>query len=166
MGSTGTFADPLQAAPYAAPADAVRTALDNFRALLDDMDFDAELGILGVGRLQLLRRRQMRMELGGVFMALWRLALQRSFPQDAQRMFGQFLGDYGRDHDDAFHAGMLGRAREYWEMLRPSGDADFSGVARHLCSFSDKGAGEDRSAHLRLALLLRKRYQFIFERLL
>ena len=70
------------AEPDESPA-ITQVALDNFAALLDDADFTAELELVGVGRFQFLRRRQMCLELRGLYMALWRLALSRSFPNDA-----------------------------------------------------------------------------------
>ena len=157
---------PAAPVPYAAPAEAVRAALDNFGALLADADFTAALELLGVGRLQFLRRRQMKIEFGGLFMALWRLALARSFPQDADRMFVEFQKQYARDHKDAQSAHLLRRAVEYWSMLEPRGDTDFSEVSRHLCSFSGRDVSESRSVQLKMVLHLRKLYKFLFERLI
>ena len=62
---------------------AVSEALENFAALLDDADFTAELELMGIGRMQFMRRRQMLVEWRGLYTALWRLALASSFPQDA-----------------------------------------------------------------------------------
>ena len=78
----------------------VQLALDNFAALLDDVDFSAELALLGIGRLQFLRRRQMLVELRGLYIALWRLALGRSFPNDADTMLSVFLHRYLMTNND------------------------------------------------------------------
>lgn len=156
----------LSSTPYTAPAEAVRRALDNFNALLSDADFTEALDLLHVGRFQFLRRRQMKIELGGVFMALWRLALARSFPQDADRMFEEFRDTYGSKHTDEQSTQLLQRAVEYWAMLAPRGDKDFSEVSRHLCSFSVLNANAVRSIQLKMVLYLRKLYKFLFERLI
>ena len=157
---------PAAASLRNAPAEAVRAALDNFKALLADADFTAELEMLGIGRLQLLRRRQMKIELTGLFMALWRLALARSFPLDAAQMFVDFQAEYAKEHKDKQSGHIVTRANEYWAMLEPRGDADFSEVARHLSSFTAQDASKMKSANLKLVLHIRKLYKLIFDRLI
>ena len=145
---------------------AVSEALENFAALLDDADFTAELELMGIGRMQFMRRRQMLVEWRGLYMALWRLALGSSFPQDAERMFTTFLRSYHTAHPDKVSSRIMERAREYWGMLQPKGDADFSDVARHLCSFSARDEKQTRSLTLRLVLHIRRAYKIIFDRLI
>lgn len=147
-------------------AGAAREALENFAALLDGADFTAELELMGIGRMQFMRRRQMLVEWRGLYMALWRLALDSSFPQDAERMFTAFLHSYHAAHPDKVSSRIMERAREYWGMLQPRGDADFSDVARHLCSFSVRDEKQARSLTLRLVLHIRKAYKIIFDRLI
>ena len=142
-----------QCSPLAVSASVVDATLDKFAALLADADYVQELEILIT-------------ELTGLYMALWRLALGRSFPQDADRMFAMFLERYGRGNPGRRSAHILERAREYWSMLAPQGDADFSPVARHLTSFSTRDAAHAKSMDLKLVLHIRKFYNLIFERLI
>lgn len=143
-----------------------QVALDNFAALLDDTDFTAELELTGIGRFQFLRRRQMTLELRGLYMALWRLALAHSFPNDADAMFATFLHGYLTRHPDKAARQAAERARQYWDMLQPMGDADFNDVARHITSFSERDEKTCRTLTLKLALHIRKIYRFIFDRLI
>ena len=145
---------------------AVSEALENFAALLDDADFTAELELMGIGRMQFMRRRQMLVEWRGLYMALWRLALASSFPQAAERMFATFLRSYHAAHPDKLGSRIMERAQEYWGMLQPKGDADFSDVARHLGSFSVQDEKQARSLTLRLVLHIRRAYKIIFDRLI
>ena len=145
---------------------AVSEALENFAALLDDADFTAELELMGIGRMQFMRRRQMLVEWRGLYMALWRLALASSFPQEAERMFATFLRSYHAAHPDKLGSRIMERAQEYWGMLQPKGDADFSDVARHLGSFSVQDEKQARSLTLRLVLHIRRAYKIIFDRLI
>ena len=149
-----------------APHEAARAALENFKALLADADFTLELELLGVRRMQFMRRRQMQGELMGLYIALWRLALARSFPVDATCMFELFLQEYAQAHRDKHSAHLLSRAREYWAMLEPRGDADFSEVARHLSSFSTQDPNQAKSINLKLVLHIRKIYKLVFDRLI
>lgn len=144
----------------------IEEALANFAALIDDLDFGAELDLMGIGRLQFLRRKQMQIELKGLYIALWRLALAKSFPQDADHMFSEFLARYDQNHHSKNNSETIARAHGYWGMLAPSGDSDFNAVARHLISFLDLEEKETRSLGLRLALHIRSAYRFIFERLI
>lgn len=144
----------------------IQEALDNFAALIDGLDFSVELEIMGIGRLQFLRRKRMLVELCGLYIALWRLALGRSFPNDADRMFKKFLENYAQSHPSKIGAHTAQRALEYWGMLEPTGDADFHGVARHLTSFIVLENQDPRAIILKLALHIRKAYRFIFERLI
>ena len=153
------------AEPDESPA-ITQVALDNFAALLDDADFTAELELVGVGRFQFLRRRQMCLELRGLYMALWRLALSRSFPNDADAMFATFLHGYLTRHPEKGARPAAERARQYWGMLQPTGDADFNAVARHLTSFAERDEKAQRTLTLKLALHIRSVYRFIFDRLI
>lgn len=141
-------------------------ALANFAVLIDDIDFSDTLELIGIGRFQFLRRKQMVIELKGLYIAIWRLALGRSFPQTADAMFDTFLRRYVRTHPDKRGEQIRERASQYWGMLQPSGDADFNDVARHLIAFVEPGDGDSRALILKLALHIRSAYRFIFERLI
>ena len=110
-------------------ADAVREALDNFPVLLLDLDAGRALHILGIGRLQFRRRARLLAEWRGLCMALWRLALWRSFPEHAEAMSRQFRESFGQSHTDKTSALALERAPAYWEVLAERGDADFRPVS-------------------------------------
>lgn len=144
----------------------VQEALDNFAVLLDDADFEATFRIMGLSRLHVLRRRQMLAECRGLYVGLWRLALQRSFPGDADSMLEAFSLRYRQQHPDKASAAALDRAVPYWDMLRIRGESDFTEVARHLASFFSLDDRAERSMILRLVLHIRKLYTEIFRRLI
>ena len=78
----------------------------------------------------------------------------------------QFLREYAAKNRDRASARVLTRGREYWGMLEPMGDGDFSDVARHLTSFFPKTEMGDKSVNLKLVLHIRKLYKHIFDRLI
>jgi hypothetical protein len=141
-------------------------ALKNFAALFADTDFVAELELMDIGRMQFLLRRQMLVEWRGLYMALWRLALKKSFPRDADAIFAAFASRHRDSHPDKLSAASLKRAEEYWAMLAPGGEADFNPAARHLASFFSDSTHDLRSLGLKLALHIRKTYKNIFDKLL
>lgn len=144
----------------------VREALENFAVLLDDTDFTPHLHLMGVGRLHFTRRRQLLLEWRALYLALWRLALSRSFPHDADDMLEAFCDSYRERHRDKQTPLMLERAAQYWDMMRITRESDFSEVARHFCSFCQLGEKETRALHLKLVLIIRKAYTDIFRRLI
>lgn len=157
---------PQAAGMYEEENGIVELALDNFAALLNDADFSAELSLLGIGRFQFLRRRQMLVELRGLYIALWRLALGRSFPRDADAMFAVFLHRFLMGNRDKIARMTAERSRQYWEMLIPQGDGDFSGVARHIVSFTQHEEKDQPALVLKLALDFRASYTNIFNKLI
>lgn len=146
--------------------DIIAEALANFAVLIDDLDFGVELNLMGIGRLQFLRHRQMQIELKGLYIALWRLALAKSFPAHADSMFSTFLINYKQIHPNKLGLSIVERAAEYWGMLAPTGDADFNDVARHLLSFIKPSEKDFHALTLRMALHIRSAYRFIFDRLI
>jgi hypothetical protein len=152
--------------PLAVSQSIMDAALANFFAILADARYSHVLKILGVGRMQFLLRRQMVVELTGLYIALWRLALGKSFPHDAEHMFEMFFEEYRQKHAGKRGEHVLSRASGYWGMIAPHGDANFSPVARHLMSFSRYESRRAKSVELRLVLCIRRIYRLIFDRLI
>lgn len=144
----------------------VDEALANFAVLIDDFDFAADMELLGIGRFQFLRRKQMKTELKGLYIALWRLALARSFPRFADDMFTIFLRRYCRSHGDKNGQPIAERATQYWGMILPHGDGDFNNIAAHIVNLCQREQKDPKALTLRVALNIRSAYSFIFERLI
>lgn len=144
----------------------IEHALNNFASYLETADYASVLDFMGIGKLQFLARKQMVSELQGLYTALWRLALARSFPENAEAMFREFLAKYPSEHPDKNSSKAMERAAQYWGMLEPGGDADFNEAARHLISFLVKYRENPRSLTLKIALHLRKTYCTIFDHLI
>lgn len=147
-------------------AETVEQVLGNFDALLGDVNFTRELRMLGVGRLNFLRRRQMLLELRGLYMGLWYLALCRSFPDTAAEIFAAYLEHHAKRHNDKKGRLLRERASQYRDMLHSAGDQDFTAVSRHILSFYQKDEATLKTLSLRLALNFRAIYSFLFDRLL
>lgn len=139
---------------------------ENFAAFLDNADYLTVLEYMGIGRMQFLLRKQMTRELAGLYMALWRLVLNRSFANEADRLFADFRAAYAASHPGKHGTIVTERALQYWEMLAPTGDSDFRDVARHLVSFLINKKQDSTALTLKLALHLRNIYQTLFEHLI
>ena len=151
-----TPGDPLALAPE---------VVENFVAILDGSDFAEELRILGVGKWNFLRRKQMVGELEGAYTGLWYLALCRSFPQHADAIFDLLMERHAVRHPDRVGAHYRERAAQYRDMFGLAGDQNFSMVSEHLLSFQHGDSQKRKAQSLRLALCLRSTYTMIFDRL-
>lgn len=147
-------------------SDYAREAIDNFLVVIDALDYNIYNEILGIGRFQFLRRRQMFVELKSLHIALWRLAISHSFPNDAEAMFATFLEKYTATHPGRVDRQIATRAIQYWGMIAPAGDSDFSSVSRHLISFFPPREKDLKAITLKLALRLHVSYRYIFDRLI
>lgn len=143
--------------------------LDRFTGMLSNVNFNAQLTILGIGRLQFSRRKSALKELRAMYVGLWKLALNRSFPDKSIELFEKFL-DPGEVHSkkkriklEAFRE----LCKEYVKILEVEGDTNFINVAILLCQHLGRTTQQDlRAISLQLALDMRSMYHHIFERLI
>ena len=158
--------DPLDSAitPAAYSSEEV---ISHFAALLEDTSFSAQLHYLGIKRaLMSPRRRRARQELKAMFIGLWKLALDSSFPRQSEEIFNDFLEKYSRCMPAKKSVQMCEKILGYVEMLKTNGDKDFTDIAGHVLSKINLPQVDSPKASLALALDIRAFYQTIFERLI
>ena len=106
-------------------------------------------------------------EFRSVYMAVWRLALDSSFPGEADAIFTSFCQEYLRRSRDRLAQDIVRKAEEYWHMLRDASAKDFRSLAEQLANLSARCDEEHRQAvTLKLALHIRTVYRLIFDRLI
>lgn len=153
-----------------APAYTVEEVLNNFDALLNSMDFDHELAILGIRRFHFRHRRKALRELRALSIALWRLALLRSFPEEGETIFETYLAGLLEDAETETEVERARQleclVRSYVDMLQERGDSDFTVVSEHIVAQSKHRNEDTASLRLKLALLIRNTYIIIFHRLI
>jgi hypothetical protein len=167
MVENGKDGDP---AAQHAPSPVVYTAEEvakRFKVLLEGLDFRQDMQEMGIGCLSLFKRRKARQQLTALTVALWRLALERSFPRDAEVFFGYFLDNDPLVRGTGPAAGAL-RALidKYLELLAEKKDADFSEAARHMAEALKIRAADTRAFSLKAALRVRRLYTLIFDNLI
>ncbi len=141
--------------------------LDQFAALLADTSFSPQLRCLGIKRFSMSpRRRRAKRELEALFIGLWKLALDSSFPQQADDFFADFLARQQQVRHGKKGERFCARAREYAKLLKEREDKDFTSVAAKIISNVGMPAADCPKATLALALDIRSFYQTIFDRLI
>lgn len=137
-----------------------------FLGLYTCLDFRAELEDIGVTRMQFVRRKKALREFRAISIALWGLALQKSFPNDAAEFFSEFrakapvLAGSGKEA-----ARLHERVNEYSKLLAPKRDTDFSPVADDLAQALALHARDVARLRLKLSLIIRNLYVLIFDKL-
>ncbi len=137
----------------------------NFKALLDDVDFTSELQIFNLGLFSRTLRRTLLHELHMIYIGLWALALEQSFPQTAKSFFLYFVEDYVRAFKGAAKKQTQEKIFAYREMILRADAKDFNHISQHLLSFAKQNPDTQKADTLRLSLALRNHYTFIFQRL-
>lgn len=151
-------------------AYSMEEVLQAWNVLFGQMDFSLELEALQLSRLAFRRRKEALLALKGLSLALWHLALSRSFPRDYQTFyehFWQHLDDESQTEKQRIRvAALRGRADDYIEQLANNGSADFTAVSEYLMQSCASEKSRGATTRLRLVLLIRQRYERIFAQLL
>ena len=138
-----------------------------FAAQLATFTFAEELLCLGIGRFSIVKRARARRHLLALSIALWHVALEKSFPNDADTFFERFTASY-----PPITSGKSGakKLRElvvrYDELIAEKKDGDFTGVADTLVAALQLQEEDKRRQQLRISLQIRSLFEFIFEKLI
>lgn len=137
-----------------------------FLALYNCMDFRAELDDLGVSRFQFMLRGKVLREFRALCIALWGLALTKSFPYDAGDFFAQFQAKAPMLADGSKDAAYLqNRVNIYIDLLTLKKDADFLPVADYMTEALALNPRDLPRMRLKLSLVMRNLYTLIFNKL-
>lgn len=139
-----------------------------FSALLESYDFEYELSLFGLKRHQFLKKKKARRELTALFIALWNLALQKSFPAERELVFEEFVNRYSYSARGSNKSvDLLLRSIEvYVTLLQKNKDKDFSEIAIFMTDMLLENAPHKDRARLKLALAIRAMFKLIFDRLI
>ena len=147
----------------------IQEVLDRFSSMLGNMDFETQLDTLNIGKFQFSRKKDALNELKAMYVGLWKLALNRSFPDDSTEILEKFLdpdaikGKSKKRKAEEFRS----LCHEYTKTLEVEGDTNFINVAILICQHLGRTRQEDLlRISLQLALDMRSMYHNIFERLI
>ncbi len=141
--------------------------VETFEILLDGFSFEREMKLLDVGRLHVFRRRNVLTEYKALCVALWGLALERSFPEEHSVILDTYLAqlnDQGKSRKTKAMPRELILA--YIELLATHKENDFTVVGEHMVALFNVDEKKRASLRLQLALEIRKLYSIIFDNLI
>lgn len=140
--------------------------VSQFFALYDCFDFKSELLELGISPLQIRRRKKARREFKAICIALWGVALQKSFPLDAPAFFSHFMDKAPFLSGKSKECSRLqSRVNIYVDLMAEKRDTDFLPVAEYLAEALALNDEDMRRLRLKVSLVTRNLYTFIFDRL-
>ncbi len=140
--------------------------LQNFQALLESLDFTSELAELGLKGFFSTRLRTARREFTAMTICLWGLALERSFPERAEGIFGRFLERSSFCSGGKRQEKLRQRIQIYVDLFKLKKDADFGPIAQYMAETLALKNEDKRSLQLKLALIMRNIYKLVFDRLI
>ncbi len=144
------------------------TIVSRFQALLSSFDYQEELDILGIGKYSFNKKKKLIIEIKSLYVALWKIALEKSFPDNWNTYFKLFLEEIGSHlkcnaQTTQF---IVRRIDVYDTLLAPKKENNFSEVARQLVSTYIKKKEDLESPILKFSLKIRQVYTLIFNRLI
>ena len=138
----------------------------NFERLLATLDFKAEMHEMGVGTLQWLLRAKVRREFTALSIAFWKLALEKSFPDQAEAFFAEYRSRSPLLTGSSRQAKQMNVCLDAClDILVPKKETDFSPVALHLATIFYPKKADTKRVQLRLSLNARSLYSLIFNNL-
>lgn len=152
--------------PELSPAYTVDEVITNFEAMLEHMDFEQELTLLGLGRMRFLLRDKVKAEWQALVISLWRLALERSFPHDGDVIFATFMAQHTQAMRSKKAEAFAARVAEYVSDMLTRGDADFIPASERLLALLKAPPEAVPALQLKIALRIRALYTLIFKRLI
>lgn len=167
MFNTGTNASQSPAdGPLPIPYTAEEVSR-TFTHLLASFNFAYELNELGIGSLSIFKRSQAKKRLVALCIALWHIALEKSFPNDTETFFAHFKDTYPPLVGESRGAKKMRDLLERYDTLvAEKKDGDFTRVAEDFIDSFNLVPADRAKLQLKLSLRIRTVYDLIFEKLI
>ncbi len=142
--------------------------VQRFASLVQSFDFEDEFRVLEIGKLHIVKKRNALRELKALYVALWKIALDKSLPDQADDIFQRFLDSLAQNFklNDNASAFLKRRIAVYDTLLNPTKEQNFTDVASKLLTTISKRKEPRQSLVLKLSLHIRKVYTLIFKELI
>ena len=140
--------------------------LARYEAMLESVSFQHEIAELGCGLDSLFNRSRSLAEMKAMHAALWKLALERSFPDDAENFFRYFMEYSPTLGKGKNRAKMQQRINIYVDLSASRKVADFTPIAQYMADTLAGNLKDQKTVRLKLSLAARRFYQSVFDQLI
>ncbi|MDR2503828.1 MAG: hypothetical protein LBD82_05540 [Deltaproteobacteria bacterium] len=169
-GSVPEGPGPLSRAANMPPSpDILYTEEDVFRHFAEVMasiDLRQEIVELGHGLNGFFKRRRTLKELNALCTALWKLALEQSFPHESEVFFAHYLERHPSLGKGKKRNKNILMIENYCGLAAAKKTGDFTPLAQYMVNTLKCGTKDEKVLLLKLSLTIRKFYQIIFNYLI
>ena len=130
------------------------------------LDIRQEIAALGYGLDSLFNRGRSIQEFTALTAALWKLALEQSFPEDNVAFFADFMEKSSILGKGAKRRKLQQRVQIYLDLCGPKKATDFTPVAVYMGEFFCRNVEDGKTLQFKLSLTIRRIYNAIFEHLI
>ncbi len=138
----------------------------NFQAMMNSLDFKAQLNELGYGAFSPFKRKKALREYRALAIALWQLAIERSFPDEHSEFFDVFLKKSPSINGGKEQHRLLQRVSVYLDTMSLKKDSDFMPAAQYFIDTIMPELKERKNLELKTTLFIRNLYKLIFDKLI
>lgn len=139
--------------------------LHRFEGVLEALELKKQIADLGCGMNSLFTKGRSLMEFTAMSVGLWKLALEQSFPDEAEEFFAAFLESSKTLGSGKKREKMLACIAEYGELFAQKKAGDFTAISQYMADNLANASADRKALQLKLSLTIRKFYQYIFDRL-
>lgn len=139
--------------------------IGQFELLLAHVDLVPIISILGISKFRVRLRAKAISELKAISIAFWFLALESSFPSEAQKFFQKFCQESDLTKNEKEGRRFQARINVYKELMMHKKETDFEPVASYLTYILGLSPDKPKAQGLKLSLKLRELYMYIFNNL-
>lgn len=140
--------------------------LHNFEELFKTFDLKQQIAELGGGMSSFFTKKRSLDEFTAMCVALWKLALENSLPNEAEEFFAEFMASSTILGNGKKRTKMIGLVHQYNVLFAPLKSGDFTVISQHMAHSLAKASADRKTLQLRISLTIRKLYQAIFDHLI
>lgn len=140
--------------------------LKHFEEVLGSLELKQQIAELGCGMNALFTRGRSLAEFTAMSVALWKLALEKSFPDEAEDFFAAFIESSPVLGAGKKRAKLVESITAYNELFAPKKTGDFTPISQHMADTLANASADRKALQLKLSLTIRKFYQHIFDHLI
>jgi hypothetical protein len=140
--------------------------IQRFEAAMDSLDLKAEITEIGHGLGSIFKRGRAIRDFRAVCVVMWRLSLEKSFPDQQEEVYRDFMAGSRILGDGGGRKKLVERINLFWEVLEPQKSADFTPLAIYLAGNLSQDLDNRKVLQLKLSLTIRRIYNFVFESLI
>lgn len=140
--------------------------LRHFEEVFESLELKRQIADLGCGLNSFFTKKRSLLEFTAMSIALWRLALKRSFPDEIEEFFHEFLETSKILGKGKKRVKMIELVNTYNVLFAPKKTDDFSAISQYMADILGSASADRKTLQLKLSLTIRKMYQMIFDHLL